>query len=246
MNQLTRISLGRVGAVGALIVLLAACGGGGGGSSGGGGTTAATFNVNAAWHNLLTVTQTWTTSGVSTIDSKTYGVSIAVAPGATAAFPVTGTTYAVSDSTAILSLGGLGIANTTSATYFDAATNVAAGTRDRANGGAATCTVATASVAPPTAAQLVGATGALQTFDVYDGCLSPATLNGKIGTSTVTWSLMSTGGVTFFCLNGTRRDLAGTITAFEIDCFEVAESGTLGTHARITVSNSSINVTATN
>src|SRR5436309_14712089 len=129
MNQLTRISLGRVGAVGALIVLLAACGGGGGGSSGGGGTPA-TFNVNAAWHNLLTVTQTWTVSGVSTIDNTTYGLSVAVAPGTTSAFPVTGTTYAVSNYTAILSLGGLALGSTASATYFDAATNVAAGTRD--------------------------------------------------------------------------------------------------------------------
>jgi hypothetical protein len=54
----------------------------------------------------------------------------------------------------------------------------------------------------------------------------------QVGTSTNTWSFESTGGLDFFCLNGSDTESDGT--SKESDCVEVADtSGALGTHARI-------------
>jgi hypothetical protein len=230
--------------IGALaIATLAACGGGGG-SSGGPPPSSASFDVNAGWRNVLTITRTWTVSGVAS-DGKTYTLAIGTAPGPGSTFPVTGAAAARADVSVLLSEGGTTVNSGVNQTFFDPVTYLVVGTRNSINtpGGAViSCSVATSASVPPASAT-IGASGALDTLDELDGCLPTS---AKVGTSTSTWSLETEAGINYLCLNSTVRDLNNALFATESDCLEIATNGTLGAHARITVAQGSFTLTARN
>jgi len=231
----------RIWAVALLAMALAGCGGGGS-SSGDSGFTPPTdsFDVGAAWRNVLATTQTWTVSGIAT-DGYSYTESFAVAPGPTSIFPVTGASLSRSDVTLSLGLTGGTLTTQLNQVYFDAVTHLVAGTRISA-GSVTVCSVATAASVPPSAA-LVGASGSLLSLDELDGCLATSP---KVGTSTSTWSLEFEAGITYFCMNATVRNTTGAVVATESDCLQVSPSGALGARARITVSQNGVTLVARN
>jgi hypothetical protein len=195
-----------------------------------------------AWRNLLTgsTTHAWSVSGIAS-DGKSYTVSLSTAAGPTEVFSMTGNSYPSGDVTGAIGISGLALNTSVSRSYYDAVTFQVLGTRTTINAEPATCSIATAIAAPPTAAN-VGQSGALNTFNDYNGCTSSA---AKTGTSVTTWSLEADGGFTFLCLNTTTKDNANTVTSTESDCVEANTDGSLGTHARVSVA-SNITLVAKN
>jgi hypothetical protein len=214
--------------------VLSACGGGGGDAGSGPPPPAAgptTIDAAAAWRNFITTNQNWIVGGVGN-DNKGYVINITLTPGTAQVFPLNGTTYATTTAAVATRIGGIDIPTTSNISYFNPTTYVLAGTRNTDANAAPTCSETTASVVPPTSAA-IGSSGALQTFNDRNGCLSTSTSEG---TSTTTWSVESEAGITFFCLNTTTRNLAGAVEATESDCVQSAADGTLGPKARVSLS----------
>jgi hypothetical protein len=214
-----------------LALVLSACGGGGG-SSGDSGFIPPTddFDVRTAWTNFLVASRSWAVAGVAN-NGLGYDVTISVQPGATSVVPISGATAARSDTRLIVRENGATVGNALSETFHDAATRQMLGTRFTPLGGASLCSLASATAAPPQAAK-IGASGALATLDERDGCSSSS---ASVGTATVRWSLAFEGGISYFCIDSTERDLAGNVLATESDCLEVSPDGSLGARARITI-----------
>lgn len=212
--------------------VLAACGGGGGDAGGSAPPPPGPTSINAAlaWRNYLTVPHAWTVGGVGN-DNKSYVVILTMTPGAPQAFPLNGTTYATTTSNVATRIGGIDIPATSNVSYFDGTTFVLAGTVNSIPQRPSTCSEATASTLPPSSAA-IGATGALQTFNDRESCLPSSPSEGN---SSTTWSVESENNITFFCLNTTMRNLAGQVDSTESTCMQSAADGTLGTKARISV-----------
>ena len=129
-----------------------------------------------------------------------------------------------------LIIADLTTSTTSSRSYYNPGTFVVAGTRNQVGNNPETCSIATASVAPPTSAS-IGMSGALQTFNDLDSCvLASADLTG---TSVTTWSLRDDAGTTLFCLNTTKRNTGNAVLSIESDCVQVSADGTLGARALV-------------
>jgi len=230
--------------------VLAACGGGGG-SPGGAAPPpppAVNFSVNAAWRNVLTSTRRWTVSGTAS-DGLDYVLTIQMQANASGLFDPLAASYPHSDAAVQLAQGGTIVNSGLNQSYYDANTFGLVGTANSANviGGMITsCSVATSASVPPTTA-IVGGTGPLATLNQYDGCLPPAQ-STQVGTSTLSWSLEtdSVTALSYFCMNSTVLGSTGMLFATESDCLEVATDGSLGTHARISVTQGGFSLTARN
>ena len=233
------MNIRRIASVCGLTALLSACGGGG--DSGSSGFIAPTddFNVFLAWRNLLTTSRTWNVSGVGS-DGRTYDITLAIAPGATSIFPVTGTTAARSDTTVTSNVSGVGSSMGQQQIYFDGTTYAMVGIRNSSSVGSANCDVVTGAPSVPPSAVKVGSSGALATLDELNDCTNSAT----VGTITVTWSLEFESGTTYFCSNTTERDLSSNVLSRESDCLQVNPDGTLGAKARVTVVQSGVTLVA--
>jgi len=232
MNRVTRVLLL------AGFALLSACGGGG--DSGHSGFIAPThdFNAAAAWRNLLTTSATWVVAGRAN-DGLTYDLTISVAPASAAIFPVTNVVASRSNATIVFRQGNTILSNVLGETFFDT-NHLKLGARFTDNSsGASSCDEATSASVPPAAAT-IGNSGALGTADLLTGCLGDSLVAAR---STSTWSLEFEAGISYFCVNSTERNLAGTVVATESDCLEVAATGTLGTRARVTVSDGNFMLT---
>jgi hypothetical protein len=228
--------------------VLTACGGGGGDAGGGPPPpppppppAPTSINAALAWRNFLVTTQSWTVTGVGS-DGQTYTLGLVLTPGPNQMFPVNGLTYATSESELSLRIGNLGVLTATSVSYFDSTSYILAGTRNIENADPATCSVATASTVPPGSAA-IGTSGALQTFNDLNGCL---TNSPSAGSSTTTWSVESENNVTFFCQNTRFRNTSGAETASGSTCVQSAADGTLGAKARISMTQPGFTLTARN
>jgi hypothetical protein len=204
------------------------------------------FNANAAWRNLLSsTTPTWDTAGVDN-SGKSHTISLSFAAAPPSVFPLNGFTYGAADATAISGIQGLGLNQSVSRSYYDPATYKVAGTRTQVNTDPPVCSVVTATEVPPTAAS-INDVGPLTTFDDRNGCSSSSP---SVGTSVTTWSLETDASASptlnFFCLNTTSRDTSNAVTSIESECLEVAGNGTLGTRARITVTQGSLSLVSKN
>ncbi len=237
MNRSLLVSFWAVGA------LLAGCGGGGGSAGSPAPAPAPSpspspapgIDANAAWQNFLKVANTWSVSGIAS-DSNNYTITLQVQPQQPATFPWDGNIYSTSKSTATVGIGGLGTNQSVSTSFYNATSFAVSGTTSKVNADPTTCSVVTGtSSTPPTSAQ-VGDTGPLQTYNDYNGCV-PAT-STQLGTSVTTWSLVADGSINLFCID-TKVNRNNVLDNSESDCFQVANDGTLGTSARIMITQSS-------
>ena len=135
---------------------------------------------------------------------------------------------------------------TSSRSYYDPGTFEVRGTSNRAGSNPETCSIAISSVAPPTSAA-IGTSGPLQTFNDLNSCVLASA--SQTGTSVTTWSLRDDAGIALFCLNTTQRNMGNAVLFTESDCVEVAADGTLGTRARVDLTQnvpSAVTLTAKN
>jgi len=239
--------------------VLSACGGGGGGSGDGGGglpppppapapapgpgpaPAPGTVNANNAWRNFLTTTQAWTVSGTGS-NGLNYQIALSLTPGPRQTFPLSGVQRSTTTARAELKPGGLAIQTNEGVTYFDLTSYVADGTKTTDSTGASTCSTATASSQPPESAA-IGASGPLQSYVDYNGCLSSSAVSGS---SVTTWSVESENNITYFCLNTVAKNNAGAVLTSEGDCFQIDANGTFGAKARVTLHTAMFDLIARN
>ncbi len=217
------------------LALLGGCGGGGGDSGGSGTVDAAT-----AWRNLLSGTRSYDVSGTGS-DGRVYSMTLGIAPGGSAIFPVTGQTASRAVITATIRTGGASVTGTTS--YYHDAQYALIGAQISA-GGSTSCAVVQSFALPPAAVR-PGASGALATLNELASCASGAAV---VGSESATWSVETdpVNGATYFCLNSSTRSGTGTVESSESDCVEVGAGGNLGSRARVTVSFDGFTVTGRN
>ncbi len=223
--------------------VIAACGGGGGGSSGtselpatspnlpstgGSGGNDTTYDARKAWKNLLSTTRTWAVSGVAS-DSKTYELTLSIAPGGTAVFPVTG----IASSRAVfrngLKEGSNVVQDVVNEQFFDAEYRML-GTRVSTDGGTPNCSQTEVIAAVPMSAAPAGTAGPLYAGTTLAECAPAA---AQLGTSYHTWSLMSEGGIVYFCVASSNRFLGDATDRLSETCIETDAAGNLGAKARI-------------
>lgn len=207
--------------------VLSACGGGG--SEDAGSTT--TYATQAAWNNLYsTGSHAWALSGTTTYQPTSGGTSsyattatLALNPAADAVFPANSVNAHVLQSTTTVTLAG----STSSASnnwYLDA-NLLYMGSVDSDG----YCEVSTQSALPVANAR-IGNGGTLASFNTYESCSAGAAL---VATGSVAWSLESSGGQAYFCLNNQIGYVSGG-SYTEKDCVAIDTAGTIGSKATIT------------
>ena len=219
-------------------VLLSACGGGGDSE---GVPPATTYNAAAAWQNLLTTSTSYAVSGVAS-NGTSFQISFGIAPASGEAFPVTGVGANRNIINATISSNGVALATTATETFFDDSF-LQVGTRSTGEGEPTTCEVGVSAALPSTAAT-IGASGSLSVRNVLDGCEPESSV---VSTITETWSIEFHDGRAYFCTGATEQDTATPPNiSTEKDCVEIAEDGSLGTRARVTLTDSGVTLLATN
>ncbi|WP_298834674.1 hypothetical protein [uncultured Piscinibacter sp.] len=214
----------------ACAALMSACGGGDDDS----GTSpfvppTSDFNPLVGWQNLLGTGGTWTVSGTGS-DNLAYSATLSYAPSTPAVFPVTDTSHDRSILTSTLTQDGVSLGSGT-VEFFRSSDFRLEAVRVTPANGAALCSLATASALPPGAAK-VFASGALASLNDLNGCL-PASL--PVGTTESTWTIDFERGIVLLCLSSVSRDATLQVIGRESDCFQMAEDGTLGTRARVSI-----------
>lgn len=216
-------------------VLVAACGGGG--SSGGpealpattsNSTPVGTYDAKKAWVNLFSTTRTWTVVGVGS-DTRTYNLSLAVAPGGTGTFPVTGVASNTSIFHNVLMDGAVVLQDVLNEQFLDPDYRML-GSRLSTDGGPPTCSKTEVVAALPGTGAPIGTTGPLYAATTLDNCSSTAT---TLGTSYHTWSLLSEGGVVYLCVSSSNRFIGEASDRVSETCVETDVNGNLGAKARI-------------
>ena len=219
-------------------LLLSACGGGGDSA---GVPPDATYNAAAAWQNLLTTNFAYTVNGVAS-DGNSYSLSVSGAAASAATFPVTGVTANRTAINSTIQRNGMTVVTASTETFFDS-NYLVLGSRFSQPDADAVCEVGISAALPGTAAT-VGSTGSLSTRSELDGCASDSNVTA---TTTETWSIEFHEGRSYFCTNATTRDTATPPNvSTEQDCLEVAADGSLGTHARVTLTSGGVTLLATN
>lgn len=227
--------------------LLAACGGGG--SSGSSGATPAasgspastSYDALRAWTNLHSTTRSWTVTGVAS-DAKAYELSLSIAPGGTAVFPVSGASATQSVFRNVLKEGPTLVQDTTNEQFLDPQYRQL-GARVTAPGTAATCSRTEVIAALPLASTPAGTTGPLYAATTLADCSTAAT---PLGTSYHTWSVLDVAGIVYFCVTSSNRFIGETSDQVSETCIQTDASGTLGAKARIRLALPGFSVTATN
>lgn len=228
MTKLARWALPGV----ALALLLGSCGGGGGGSSGiqsppviPPAPQPASVNVAAAWHDYISMPHSWSMPGKGA-DAHAFELSVAMQPGATASFPLTGASGRTSAQSLRFSTDGVTTASSDGTLYLNGDALLGVSTSNGA------CSAPRATMAAlPTSSQ-VGTTGAMFVLDGYDGC----TNSGQhLGATTFSWSIESDAALTMFCLVSRSEDGSGAYIGTEVDCIETLATGTLGARAKFTI-----------
>jgi hypothetical protein len=212
----------------ALAVALSAAGlsgCGGGGSSDAGNTTV--YNLQAFYSNLATTNRSITLTGTGS-DGVTYKfVNQTVAKG-TAVFAYDGSAGLASQLTSKLYLNGTLNSTSVDTAYYDASSLAYIGNASSDG----SCETTNPAAAPPTAARQ-GTAGALYQSVTYASCTSTAS---RLQTSTVQWAVSAIDGYVFACENGSTLDAASGVTLTTSECYEIDSAGTIGTHARLSLS----------
>ncbi|UUX95545.1 hypothetical protein [Aquabacterium sp. J223] len=223
MNRTTGTRLA-VPALLALAATLTACGGGGGGGGAAPAAPAAgTYNVQAAFRNVLSTGGTWNLPDRSNA-TATYTVSIA--PAAAAAFPLNGTTYARSVSNTILA--GLKLPPADGTIYYELSGNSVKVIGNQVSGECGSNPGAATEVALPTAAQVNGAPATVYSLSLRPDC-NPATAPGP--TVNIQWQLVqdSQTAIVLFCLNNPPSGAGEVVST----CIEIDAAGNLLGRARL-------------
>jgi hypothetical protein len=222
ITRFTRLFLATLGCAG----LLTACGGGG--TSGPIAVPPdARFDAGAALAQLLTTSGSWAVSGRGS-DGLDYSATLAVAPGARAAYPLSpsGVVGRTSVQRSTITVPGSGTIASTSTVYFPDAVALPEGF---AYDDGSCSTVEAGST--PSSIATVGSEGLMLSTQEFDGC-TPATAS-FVGTTEVRWSVQAVSGVPYFCLTTTYYDEPGRVPDGSSDdtCFEIDAAGRLGARA---------------
>lgn len=224
----------------ATVLALAACGGGGdGGDSATPAPNIKSVDVAAFTHNRLRANATWTMNGTGTANGQSVPVQITLsaAPGAQAAYPITGVTGNTTSQT--LTISSSGVSNSVVRTfYYDDADHVFGASYSV---GGCTSIAASTTALPTTAA--IGASGPLQAEESYAGCLAAPAM-APVATVNETWSVENDGGVVLVCENSTQG--GGSSVSTGSTCIESDTNGKLGSRARMTLSSGGVTISVRN
>ncbi|MGZ5204271.1 MAG: hypothetical protein ACXWCI_05110 [Caldimonas sp.] len=213
-------------------LLMTACGGGGGDD-----LSPGPYAANTALHRLLVTGGTWNNLA-GNANGQPFTATIAFAPGPSGLFPATGTFSAQTIQTVTITAAGA--SNSVSETiYYVPLAQTDAFIGLQVDG---LCSVATSNTAVPTAAS-IGASGPIFAESDLDGC---ANASIALGTTANTWSLEADKGIALMCWNLAAHDLGGAASGSESICIEVAADGTLGTHARFSLTAAGLTIIARN
>ncbi|HET9822872.1 MAG TPA: hypothetical protein VFQ16_13705 [Burkholderiaceae bacterium] len=198
-------------------LLLGACGGGSDGN-----VDPTTYNVAAAYQNLLTTTHHWALAGTDSLGFA-WTMQLDGAPLPAGAFPMTG--EAAGRLALTVSASAAGTSDTGTMTYYFNGTSAARELIgiEMPDG---TCARASTFTVPPAVAS-IGSSGPLAAMTAYASCTAGAPAAGGID---YRWSIVRDGSVVLFCMSS--EDGSGSS---EVDCLEVATDGALGARARVTL-----------
>ncbi len=211
----------------ALTALLAACGGGGGD----GDTTA--YNAAAAYRQLLTTAHQWSLAGTDHLGND-WTFQITTQPLAAGTFAPTGVAAGRLALTTAAAAAGMSD-SATMTYYYDSAGSARNLLGIEMPDGS--CAVAGLFNAPPADAT-VGESGLLTTMSLHASCVPGAS---SLGTVDDRWSIARDGALVLFCLSSGDGSGSG-----ESDCLEMATDGSLGTHARVTLTMPNFRLVAKN
>lgn len=197
--------------------LLAACGGGSDSDAGAPANT--TYNVRAAWQQLMGSGGSWTVAGTGN-DNLPYQIALSYTPAGRGTFALDNQAHDVTTQVLTLRQGGNSSDTVTQSVYHDLSTATPVGTRVEGE-----CSLAAVADALPTAAR-AGEAGRFFRLTDYDGCTTAT----AVGVADISWSVERNGGLAYYCLT-TRYVTAGGL---EIECIEaVGTDGRLGSRARV-------------
>lgn len=213
-------------AAAAALTLLAACGGGG--NSGPiGAPPDARYDAATALAQLLTTTGSWTVSGRGS-DGRDYSVTLSVAPGARAAYPMSAAGIVGRTSVQRLELRTTGSAPLTSTVTVYLPDAVALPEGFAYDDGS--CSTVSAGRTPSSSAAVGSGDLMLNTLE-FDGCTRDVSI--VVAQTEVRWSVEAVAGVPYFCLTTTYFDEPGRVPDGSSDatCVEVDAQGRLGARA---------------
>lgn len=195
------------------LLALGACGGGSDEDE----VPTTTFNVQAAFENLLTTEASWDLDGE--FNGAAFELTLALEPESSAAFPGTGEEGLRTVQS--LTIDGI---ESSSTVYFDPANFELLGATSNAS-----CSYFETQAVLPTAA-LVGDGGTHRTTRDEEVC----NLNVSTDGSSVTlWALRQVSGTVFLCFETTQKNGADVTESVEEDCIEINEAGSLGDKASV-------------
>jgi hypothetical protein len=223
MSTLSRCALPIVA-----LALLAACGGGGAAPSPPVISTTpvtASVDVAGAWRNYVTAPHSWTMRGQGT-DKRAFDLTVVMKPGASAPFPMTGSTGQTIAQSLRFGIEGANTVSSDGTLFFTNDTMIGIATTDGA------CAGARGAMPVLPAAAAVGGSGPLFVLEGYAGC----TISGqKLGTTTFKWSIEKDAALTMFCITSQQQGADGASIGTEVDCMEASADGTLGSKAKFTI-----------
>ena len=213
----------RVACAALVAAVAAGCGGGGYDD---GVPASDSYDVAAAWRNLLGADADFTLAGVGS-DNDNYTLALALRRATAAAYPLTGEVGARGIQTTTLLRNAVSLGTTTTTRFHDAG-----GRLIGTSSAAGECATVTAQAALPAAAA-VGSSGVLFDATRYDSCQPGGAM--ALGTLLADWSLEVENGVVLFCVTSEQRDALDNRVAVESDCIAVDRNGALGPYARTSI-----------
>lgn len=182
------------------------------------------IDVAAAWRNYVSAPHSWTMRGQGS-DARPHEMTVEMKPGATAPFPMTGSSGSTTVQSQRFTIAGAST-STVGTLFFTPQTMIGVATDDGA------CAAARSAMAALPGASTVGANGPMFVLEGYAGC----TISGqKLGTTTYKWSVEADAGLTLFCITLEQKNGERTDIGKEVDCMEASPDGTLGARARFTI-----------
>jgi hypothetical protein len=179
-----------------------------------------TFNVQAAFENLLTTQASWDLDGE--FNGTAFELTLALDPASAAAFPGTGEAGLRTTQTITID----DTDSTSSTVFFDPASFELLGATSNAS-----CSYFETQAVLPTAAR-VGDGGTHRTSRDEEVCNFNVSTDGS---SVTLWSLRQVSGTVFLCFETTQQNGASVTESIEEDCVEINEAGSLGDKASVRI-----------
>ena len=233
----------------ASVALVTGCGGGGSSGSPASPSSApppspagSVYDAQVAWTRLLSTTRSWAVSGRAS-DGQDYQLTLAVAPGGAAIFPVTGASAVKSVfHNRVLQVSTQAVQDVLNEQFTDAGFRLL-GSRVTTDGGTPTCSKTDVIATVPPSGSAPGSSGPLYAAIALSDCTSAAT---SLGNSFHTWSVVADGGTVFLCVASSNRFFGESTDRLSETCVEIDAAGNLGQRARITLTLPGFRVVATN